>query len=79
MRTPAAARSIPEGRLRLSRSPTTELAAAALLAQEATELEACDFIIVALPPGAAGDKLALELERVSIEHVAARDAAAAAG
>lgn len=73
----AAARTIPEGRLRLARSPTTDLAAAALQAQQAAELQAADFIVIAVDPGAAGDVLVNELVRVTdvyIAHKRDRDA-----
>lgn len=56
MPDPSAAEYVVEGRLRLSPAPTSELAAAALRAQEAAGLgEGCDFIIVAVPSGAAPD------------------------
>lgn len=51
----SAAWLIPEGRLRLSRAPAAELAAAATRAQEAAGLDAADFIVVAVPPGSGID------------------------
>lgn len=42
-------------RLELSRSPTSELAAAALDAQRAAGLERADFIVVAVRPGEVVD------------------------
>ena len=63
-------RTIPEGRLRLSRSPVAELAAAALQAQEAAELaDGADFIIVAVPIGKAGDELGKLLQRTAEESI----------
>lgn len=41
--------------LNLSKSPTSELAAAALAAQNAAGLERADFIVVAVTPGELGD------------------------
>lgn len=63
----AGVKIVPEGRLRLSRAPTAELGAAALLAQEEAGLDAADFVIVAVEPGLGDDALAK----------AVRDAAAA--
>lgn len=56
---------VPEGRLRLSRSPTAELAAAAYLAQQAAGLDAADFVIVAVAPGTATDALARDVEKAA--------------
>ena len=52
----AAVNIVPEGRLRLSRSPVAELAAAALRAKEAAGIDAAapaEYVIVACPPGTA--------------------------
>ncbi len=65
MPPPAAARIVPEGRLRLSKSPTAEIASAAYQAQNAAKLEAADFIIIAVPVGRAGDELAKRLQAVA--------------
>lgn len=51
---PVAARHVPEGRLRLSRAPTAELASAAMEAQQGAGLEAASFVVVAIPPDVAG-------------------------
>lgn len=51
---PAAASTCLESRLRLSKAPTAELAAAALRAQKVAGLDGgADFIVVAVPPGTA--------------------------
>jgi len=63
----AGVRIVPEGRLRLSRAPTSELGAAAQQAQAEAGLDAADFVIVAVEPGLGDDALAK----------AVRDAAAA--
>lgn len=59
------ARIVPEGRLRLARAPTAELGSAALQAQEAAGLDAADFIIVAVTPGAGDDALVRALEQAA--------------
>jgi len=59
------ARVVPEGRLKLSRSPSADIAAAAMQAQEAAGLTTADFIVVAVKPGTATDAMARELERVA--------------
>lgn len=59
----AGVRIVPEGRLRLSRAPTSELGAAAMLAQKDTGLDACDFVIVAVEPGAGDDALAAAVKK----------------
>jgi tripartite-type tricarboxylate transporter receptor subunit TctC len=64
------ARIVPEGRLRLAKSPTAELAAAALRAQEGAGLEhktGADFIIIALAPGTATDEVARKLAKRATE------------
>ena len=54
----AGVRIVPEGRLRLSRAPTSELGAAATLAQQEAGLDAADFVIVAVQTGLGDDALA---------------------
>lgn len=52
MPDPSAAVYVLEGRLRLSRAPAAELAAAALAARKTAGLTTgCDFIVVAVPSG----------------------------
>ncbi len=66
-------RVVPEGRLRLAASPTNELAAAALLAQDAAGIppsDGADFVILAVPPGAAGDRLARHVQAAAEAWVA---------
>jgi hypothetical protein len=66
----AAARLVARSRLRLSRAPVAELAAAAIRAQEATGLEPADveFIVVAVPAGAGADaRVALERHAGELE------------
>lgn len=58
-------RIVPEGRLRLSKAPTSELGDAALQAQHAAGLDAADFIIVAVTPGTGDDDLARALARAA--------------
>jgi hypothetical protein len=60
-KTKVGVRIIPEGRLRLAKVPTAELGDAALQAQHAAGLDAADFIIIAVTPGAADDALARAL------------------
>lgn len=48
-----AARFVKSTLLKLSRAPVSELAAAALKAQEVAGLDAADFIVIAVPPGTA--------------------------
>lgn len=62
----AASSAVTEERLRLSRSPAAEVAAAALDAKAKAGLEAPDFIVVACTAGTAGEVQELidrELER----------------
>lgn len=61
----AGVRIVPEGRLRLAKAPTAELGSAALQAQEAAGLDAADFIIIAVTPGAGDDGLARALEQAA--------------
>lgn len=61
---PIAAAVCLEGRLRLSRAPSAELASAALLAQRDARLPAADFVIVAVPPG-EGPALVARLEQTA--------------
>lgn len=78
----AAARIAPAGRLRVSRAPVAEIAAAAQHAQEAASLEGAgaDFIVLAVPSGAGDDALATLLENTADAHIAATlDAERAAG
>lgn len=49
----AAARFVTAGKLRLSRAPISELAAAALKAEEVAGLTGADFIVIAVPAGTA--------------------------
>lgn len=46
-----AAHLVPEGRLRLSKSPAAELAAGALRAKAAAELDRAEYIVCAIPAG----------------------------
>jgi arginine repressor len=60
----AGAKYVPVGRLLQSRSPVTELGAAAMQAQDAAGLDRADFIVIAVEPGTA-DALAPLLERTA--------------
>lgn len=48
-----ASRAIAEERLRLSKSPASEIAQAALDAQQAAGLDRADFLVIAVEPGQA--------------------------
>jgi hypothetical protein len=55
---PSAATFVSEARLRLSKSPTSEIASAALEAKQDAGLERADFILIAVPAGTAPGTLA---------------------
>jgi hypothetical protein len=72
MPDPSAASSIvTEATLTLSKAPLAELAAAALRARKSAGLEDAhtDYVVLAVPGGRAGDKLAEALEARALEHL----------